>query len=72
MTENIEKKSENTEQNKAKLKTKLQNKINQKKVGRMNNKQREQQVDSFMKKMGITPDQSNQMKEMFHKLSKKM
>lgn len=69
MTENNEQKytTESKEQKKAILKSKLQAKINLKKVGRMNNKHRQQQIDGCMKKMGITTEQANQMKEMFQK-----
>lgn len=67
MTDNIEKKSKSEfeDQKQSSLKIKLKSKINQKKVGRMNNKQRQQQIDSYIKKMGLTPDQVNKMKEMF-------
>lgn len=59
-----------SKQMKASLKSKLQSRIQQKKVGRMTNKQRQQQMDIYMKKMGITPEQVDQMKEIFHKQSK--
>ena len=73
MSENNTKQKNNLEsnkKNKADLLSKLHSKIDQKKVGRMNNKQRQKQIDSYMTKMGITPEQSDQMKEMFQKTIK--
>ncbi len=56
--------------NKAELLAKLHSKIDQKKIGRLNNKQKNKKMDSYMTKMGITPEQSDHLKEMLKKTIK--
>ena len=56
------KKEETKEERKDLLKAKLRNKMNQKKVGRMNRHQKKKEMDKYCDQLGISPDQLEQFK----------
>ena len=64
------KKEETKEERKARLKAKLCNKMNQKKVGRMNKHQKKKEMNKYCDQLGISPDQLEQFKALGEQLEK--
>lgn len=58
------------ERNKVDLKEKLRAKIQQKKLGRMNNIQRKHEIDGYVKKMGLSEGDMKTITELSEKLIK--
>lgn len=53
-----------------KLRQKLREKIKQKQTGRMSNTQRQQEVDNFYKKLGVSEDEMKALQELTENFKK--
>ena len=67
---NTETKEETKEEQKARLKAKLRNRMNQKKLGRMNKHQKNQEVNKYCDQLGITSEQLEQFQALGKQLEK--
>lgn len=67
---NISDKQETPEEKRKILKEKLRQKMVQKRVGRLNNVQKKEQLDKYCNQIGITPEQLDQFKSMGKQLQK--
>jgi len=61
---------ETKEERKARLKANLRNKMNQKKLGRMNKYQKKQEVNKYCNQLGITSEQLEQFQAAIRKTKK--
>ena len=62
--------TETKEEQKARLKAKLRNRMNQKKLGRMNKHQKNQEVNKYCDQFGITSEQLEQFQALGKQLEK--
>ena len=63
-------KKETPEEKRKRLKEKLRQKMEQKRVGRLNNGQKKEQLNKYCNQLGITPEQLEQFKSMGEQLQK--
>ena len=63
-------KKETPEEKRKRLKEKLRQKMEQKRVGRLNNGQKKDQLNKYCNQLGITPEQLEQFKSMGEQLQK--
>lgn len=61
---NTSDKKETPEEKRKRLKEKLRQKMEQKRVGRLNNGQKKEQLNKYCNQLGITPEQLEQFKSM--------
>lgn len=61
---------ETPEEKRKRLKEKLRQKMEQKRVGRLNNGQKKEQLNKYCNQLGITPEQLEQFKSMGEQLQK--
>ena len=67
---NTETKEETKAEQKGLLKAKLRNRMNQKKLGRMNKHQKNQEVNKYCDQLGITSEQLEQFQALGKQLEK--
>lgn len=67
---NTSDKKETPEEKRKRLKEKLRQKMEQKRVGRLNNGQKKEQLNKYCNQLGITPEQLEQFKSMGEQLQK--
>ena len=67
---NISDKKETPEEKRKRLKEKLRQRMDQKRVGRLNKGQKKEQLNKYCNQLGITAEQMDQFKSMGEKLQK--
>ena len=67
---NTSDKKETPEEKRKRLKEKLRQKMEQKRVGRLNKGQKKEQLNKYCNQIGITPEQLDQFKSMSEQITK--
>ena len=67
---NTSDKKETPEEKRKRLKEKLRQKMEQKRVGRLNKGQKKEQLNKYCNQIGITPEQLAQVKSMSEQITK--